>query len=39
LPVVGRAALAAAQASLQAGAFGKAVELLVTAEAGPADEP
>src|SRR5262249_14756705 len=31
-------ALAAAQASLQAGAFGKARELLVTAEAGPADD-
>ena len=31
-------ALAAAQASLQAGAFGKALELLVTAEAGPLDE-
>ena len=31
-------ALAAAQASLQAGAFGKALELLATAEAGPADE-
>jgi DNA-binding CsgD family transcriptional regulator len=31
-------ALEAAQASLQAGAFGKAHELLVTAEAGPADE-
>ena len=31
-------ALAAAQASLQAGAFGKASELLATAEAGPADE-
>src|SRR5712691_9258718 len=31
-------ALAAAQASLQAGAFGKAVELLATAEAGPLDE-
>jgi hypothetical protein len=26
------------QASLQAGAFGQALELLVTAEAGPADE-
>jgi len=31
-------ALAAAQASLQAGAFGKALELLVMAEAGPLDE-
>jgi len=31
-------ALAAAQASLQAGAFGKASELLATAEAGPLDE-
>src|SRR5215831_12275796 len=31
-------ALAAAQASLQAGAFGKARELLVMAEAGPLDE-
>ena len=31
-------ALAAAQASLQAGAFGKALELLATAEAGPLDE-
>jgi len=31
-------ALAAVQASLQAGAFGQALELLVTAEAGPADE-
>ncbi|HEX6402338.1 MAG TPA: AAA family ATPase [Pseudonocardiaceae bacterium] len=31
-------ALAAAQASLQAGAFGKALELLVRAEAGPLDE-
>src|SRR6266567_5644523 len=31
-------ALAAAQASLQAGAFGQALELLVTAEDGPADE-
>jgi DNA-binding CsgD family transcriptional regulator len=30
--------LAAAQASLQAGAFGKAMELLATAEAGPLDE-
>jgi DNA-binding CsgD family transcriptional regulator len=30
--------LAAAQASLQAGAFGKALELLGTAEAGPLDE-
>ena len=30
--------LAAAQASLQAGAFGKAVDLLATAEAGPLDE-
>ena len=30
--------LAAAQANLQAGAFGKALELLVTAEAGPLDE-
>ena len=31
-------ALAAAQASTQAGAFGKALELLGTAEAGPLDE-
>src|SRR5918997_2098667 len=31
-------ALAAAQASLQAGAFGAAIELLATAEAGPVDE-
>src|SRR6266566_1941998 len=31
-------ALAAAQASLQAGAFGKARDLLATAEAGPLDE-
>ena len=31
-------ALAAAMASLQAGAFGKAVDLLATAEAGPLDE-
>jgi DNA-binding CsgD family transcriptional regulator len=31
-------ALAAAQASLQAGAFDKALELLVTAELGPLDE-
>ena len=31
-------ALAAAQASLQAGAFGKASELLAAAEAGPLDE-
>ena len=31
-------ALAAAQASMQAGAFGKALELLATAEAGPLDE-
>jgi DNA-binding CsgD family transcriptional regulator len=31
-------ALAAAQASLQAGAFGQALELLVLAEAGPLDE-
>ena len=31
-------ALAAAQASLQAGAFGKALELLAMAEAGPLDE-
>jgi DNA-binding CsgD family transcriptional regulator len=31
-------ALAAAQASLQAGAFGAALGLLVTAEAGPLDE-
>jgi hypothetical protein len=31
-------ALAAAQASLQAGAFGKALDLLATAEAGPVDE-
>jgi DNA-binding CsgD family transcriptional regulator len=30
--------LAAAQASLQAGAFGPALELLITAEAGPLDE-
>ena len=30
--------LAAAQAELQAGAFGKALELLATAEAGPLDE-
>ena len=30
--------LAAAQASLQAGAFGKALELLATAEAGPLDD-
>jgi DNA-binding CsgD family transcriptional regulator len=30
--------LAAAQASLQAGAFSKALELLATAEAGPLDE-
>jgi DNA-binding CsgD family transcriptional regulator len=30
--------LAATQASLQAGAFGKALELLATAEAGPLDE-
>jgi DNA-binding CsgD family transcriptional regulator len=30
--------LAAAQASLQAGAFGKALELLLTAESGPLDE-
>jgi DNA-binding CsgD family transcriptional regulator len=30
--------LAAAQASLQAGAFGTALELLATAEAGPLDE-
>jgi DNA-binding CsgD family transcriptional regulator len=30
--------LAAAQASLQAGAFGKALDLLATAEAGPLDE-
>ena len=30
--------LAAAQASLRAGAFGKALELLATAEAGPLDE-
>src|SRR5580658_2865200 len=30
--------LAAAQACLQAGAFGKALELLATAEAGPLDE-
>jgi DNA-binding CsgD family transcriptional regulator len=33
-----RRALAAAQASMQAGAFGKALELLVVAEAGPLDE-
>ncbi|HEV2260305.1 MAG TPA: AAA family ATPase [Streptosporangiaceae bacterium] len=31
-------ALAAAQASMQAGAFGKALELLVTTETGPLDE-
>jgi DNA-binding CsgD family transcriptional regulator/tetratricopeptide (TPR) repeat protein len=31
-------ALAAAQASTQSGAFGKALELLTTAEAGPLDE-
>jgi DNA-binding CsgD family transcriptional regulator len=31
-------ALAAAQASLQAGAFGRALDLLATAEAGPLDE-
>jgi DNA-binding CsgD family transcriptional regulator len=31
-------ALAAAQASLQAGAFAKALDLLATAEAGPLDE-
>jgi DNA-binding CsgD family transcriptional regulator len=31
-------ALAAAQANLQAGAFGAALELLATAEAGPLDE-
>jgi DNA-binding CsgD family transcriptional regulator len=31
-------ALAAAQASTQAGAFGKALDLLATAEAGPLDE-
>jgi DNA-binding CsgD family transcriptional regulator len=31
-------ALAAARASLQAGAFGKALDLLATAEAGPLDE-
>ncbi len=31
-------ALAAAQANLQAGAFGNALQLLVTAEAGPLDE-
>ena len=31
-------ALAAAQASMQAGVFGKALELLATAEAGPLDE-
>jgi DNA-binding CsgD family transcriptional regulator len=30
--------LAAAQATLQAGAFGKALQLLTTAEAGPLDE-
>jgi DNA-binding NarL/FixJ family response regulator len=30
--------LAAAQASMQVGAFGKALELLATAEAGPLDE-
>ncbi len=30
--------LAAAMASMQAGAFGKALELLATAEAGPLDE-
>src|SRR6266851_4120875 len=34
----GERALAAAQASLQAGAFGKALELLATAEAGRLDE-
>ena len=33
-----RRTLAAAQASMQAGAFGKALELLATAEAGPLDE-
>ena len=31
-------ALAAAMASMQAGAFGKALELLATTEAGPLDE-
>jgi DNA-binding CsgD family transcriptional regulator len=31
-------ALAAAQASMQAGAFGKAIDLLLTAEAGPLDD-
>jgi len=31
-------ALAAAQANLQAGAFGRALDLLVTAESGPLDE-
>jgi hypothetical protein len=31
-------ALAAAQASMQAGAFGKTLDLLATAEAGPLDE-
>src|ERR1700746_575354 len=31
-------ALAAAQASMQAGAFGKALDLLAAAEAGPLDE-
>jgi len=31
-------ALAAAQASMQAGAFGQALELLATAQAGPLDE-
>jgi DNA-binding CsgD family transcriptional regulator len=31
-------ALAAAQASMQAGAFGQALDLLATAEAGPLDE-
>ena len=30
--------LAAAQGSMQAGAFGKALDLLATAEAGPLDE-
>jgi DNA-binding CsgD family transcriptional regulator len=34
----GERTLAAAQASLQTGAFGKALDLLATAEAGPLDE-
>src|SRR5215469_8807445 len=33
-----RGGLAAAQASMQAGAFGKALDLLATADAGPLDE-